>query len=237
MYPHILCSYRKRPVAICSLSIGEKFKELTIYSTYQKVVYCALHGYDLIMDESVHDPDRPPAWSKVLLLQKYLDKYEHLVWLDSDLYIMNINVKLENWIEDIMGEHDMFVSKDWKMINTGVWFIRNTDYMHTFLEKIYSNFLEHSHWEQESFIQLYDKNEDDIQNHCKIVYHTDINSYWFNYCHGHFIIHMCGCRAHSLLQEAMSQYCPVRKWVENESEESFQQRLEWLSKRVGDGRP
>ncbi len=195
-------------------------------------MYCARHGYDLIMDESVYDSERPPAWSKILLMQKYLGAYEHLVWMDSDLYIMNLDIKLESWL----SEYDMLVSRDWKMINTGVWFIRNTDYMHSFLNKIYQNFIDHTHWEQEVFIRLYDQNEDDIQNHCKVIYHIDLNSYWFNYAYGHFIIHLCGCRAHSILDEAMTSFCPVKRWLHEEKEEDFQKRLEWIRGQSGDGK-
>ena len=62
--------------------------------------YCKKWGYDFVCQEGSLDPDRPPAWSKILLLRKLLDKYDWLFWLDADAMIMNPEIPMDRFIDD-----------------------------------------------------------------------------------------------------------------------------------------
>lgn len=223
VYTHTVCSFNKPTIAIASLAIGDEFRKVTTYSTVSKILYCARHHYDLVMDESVYDPSRPRAWSKIKLLQKYLHAYETLVWMDSDLYIMNEEIPLTNF-----GFDDMLVSRDWTMINTGVWFMKDTPFTNFFLGYIYdqNECIEHGNWEQTAFIKGYDENVMDAQSRIQVVYHTDFNAYWFNFRWGYFIIHFPGSRHLPALDQVMKTYCPVKRF--DESQYAYQARRSWI---------
>lgn len=125
-------------VAICTLDIGADFKKAVLPSQLSKKLYCKKHNYAYIDDESVYDKTRPIAWSKILLLQKYLPNYDYLVWIDADAMIMNLEQKLEDKIM-LMNSKDIMVQKPFPRINTGVIFIKNTDYSLKFLKRLYEH--------------------------------------------------------------------------------------------------
>ena len=48
----------------------------------------------------------------MLLLQMYLQRYPVVVWLDSDVLVIDMDRKVEMWVEE-MGSASMLVSADW----------------------------------------------------------------------------------------------------------------------------
>jgi lipopolysaccharide biosynthesis glycosyltransferase len=80
--------------AIVTLAIGDKY-----FSLFKNVCaenwqqYADTHGYDIIvfdkpLDNSIKAQSRSPAWQKCLILsQPELQKYDQVVWLDSDILI------------------------------------------------------------------------------------------------------------------------------------------------------
>src|SRR4051812_34128689 len=56
--------------------------------------YAARHGYDLIVGHD-GEHDRSAAWGRVPLLQKLLQTYEFVVWLDADLVILDTKPDIE----------------------------------------------------------------------------------------------------------------------------------------------
>lgn len=229
-YAHQLCRFIRPSIALCTLVIGEEFREVTKYSLRTKIDYCVQHHLDLIVDSSFYDPSRPPAWSKIRLMEHYLHDYDYLWWIDADTYIMNPTTPPGHFIINnrLYNDKEMVVSHDWKMINTGVWIVKNTPFSHQFLRQIYQqeHLVEHGNWEQTAFIELYEKNVSNAQDRIHNIYHLDFNSYWFNYEWGHFLIHFCGCRKLPALRLMMDSYCPVQR--EGESQEVYQARLHWI---------
>jgi hypothetical protein len=84
----------KNAKAIVTLTIGEKYlrswKE-DCEANWQE--YATKHGYDLIcvdqpLDTSDRANKRSPAWQKCLVLsQEFSNRYERIVWIDSDILI------------------------------------------------------------------------------------------------------------------------------------------------------
>ena len=220
-------------IGLCSLSIGEQYKQYTKYTRENKILYCKKHGYDFIEDESIYDNTKPIPWSKILQLQKYISTYDYLVWVDADIYIMNSNLKLENFIQKY-SEFDIICGSDWKMINTGVFFIKNSEFSNTFLKLIYDNEYDpngdpndrYLNWEQGSFINLWDRNEINCRNKIMITDPIEMNSYWFNYYPGHFVLHFAGVRG-ELLSYLSRDYCPDR--MDSDTDQSYKERMKWLS--------
>ena len=82
--------------AIVTLAIGfcyEKIFDDLCRLNWQK--YCEKYGYDLIvlrhpLDDSERARRRPPAWQKLLILsQQWSNKYDQMVWIDTDIFINN----------------------------------------------------------------------------------------------------------------------------------------------------
>ena len=222
-------------IAVLSLTLGEDYKEKTKYGRRTKVMYCEKHGYDFYDDEDIHDTTRPPAWSKILLVSKYLPQYDYVVWMDGDTHVMNFEPKLQDIISKYSKNKDILVAQDWKSINTGVFFVKNTEWTIKFFKLIYDQVqhINHQHWEQEAFVDLLKCNISDAKNHIEVLpvhQQNTFNSYWYSYFfHDCFIIHFPACNhLHNGdgLVYMMNKFCPIQ--MDNESEESWKERVHWL---------
>jgi hypothetical protein len=228
-------------IGVCSLSIGDKFKNIVKYGIKSKQMYCNKHKYDFIDDESVYDSTRPPAWSKILLLEKYLPKYDYLVWIDGDTYIMNDEIKLEDLIKKLNPDDlDLMIANDYIKVNTGVFFLKNTPFSIELLKEIYKlddfvNNPKYGDYEQDSYIFLYNNNWKNMKNKVKVIEwtrKTEFNSYWYDYLYGQFILHFAGCRIseendkRGTLNLCMTKFCPIRK--DEDTDETYNERMRWL---------
>ncbi len=224
-------------IGLCFMNVGEKYKQITYWSRQNKISYCNLHGYDFIEDESVYNPDKPIPWTKIPLILKYIDSYDYIIWVDADILIMNTNIKVEDFIKTYPC--NIICGSDWKMINTGVMIIKCNDFTKEFIKSIENNIYDpnednsgrYLNWEQGSFINLYDKNFMNCKEHIHITRPTELNSYWFNYFPGHFVLHFAGVRG-QLLQYLIRDYYPGR--FNYEDDNSFNSRMEWLAGPVRD---
>lgn len=220
-------------IGLCFLNIGEKYKQITYWSRQNKISYCNHHGYDFIEDESVYNKDKPIPWTKIPLLMKYINSYDYLVWVDADILIMNKNIKIEDFIK-LYSDRDIICGSDWRMINTGVMIIKCSEFSKQFIPSIETNIYDptadknerYLNWEQGSFINLYDKNYMNCVERILVTPPTDMNSYWFNYFPGHFVLHFAGVRG-DLLQYLIRDYYPER--LDSDSDESYNGRMEWLA--------
>jgi predicted O-methyltransferase YrrM len=220
-------------IGVCFLNIGDVYKRRTHWSKINKQNYCAKHGYDFIDDESIYNPSKPIPWSKIPLLLKYINNYDYLVWIDADILIMNNKISIEHFIEKY-NKFDMIVGSDWRMINTGIMIIKNTDFCKQFIHQIDINEYDpdedkndrYKNWEQGSFINLFDKNFLNCQEKIKVTTPTEFNSYWFNYFPGHFVLHLAGVRG-DLLQYLIRDFYPERLDIDDDN--SYNTRMEWLA--------
>lgn len=80
--------------ALVTLAIGDTHKQLwweKCQKGWQK--YADKHGYDVIcidtpLDDSERARQRSPSWQKCLILgQKFIEKYEQVIWVDADVVI------------------------------------------------------------------------------------------------------------------------------------------------------
>jgi hypothetical protein len=204
-------------IGVCTLAMGDKFKQSTYFGRLTKAIYCAKHDYDLLDDEGtdIYDGTRPMPWSKVKLLQKHLADYDYLVWLDGDTIIMNDSVSLESLISSYMQDKEFMLCIDNGMIlNTGVWFVKNTPYTHRFLKSMYdrTDLIDARFWEQAAFIDFYNTNEFDVQNHSMVLpqhMQTVFNCSMYFYKPGCLLIHFLGfCGQPDLLAVAMRKFYP-----------------------------
>jgi mannan polymerase II complex MNN10 subunit len=176
----------------------ENIRRLAELTTPGKQAYCKKWGYDFVCREGVIDPERPPAWSKILLLRQLLNKYEWLFWLDADAMIMNPEIPLDRFIDD---RYSMIVAKLESSdlfgdlhLNTGSFFIRSDDHARQMLDTIYqqSQYITHPCWEQKAFIELF-VDQDRFRQRVKVsLVPTRFNAIANNYAKGDFVFHALG---------------------------------------------
>eukprot|EP01090_Pellita_catalonica_P023220 TRINITY_DN9403_c0_g1_i1.p1 TRINITY_DN9403_c0_g1~~TRINITY_DN9403_c0_g1_i1.p1 ORF type:complete len:327 (+),score=25.90 TRINITY_DN9403_c0_g1_i1:100-1080(+) len=67
---------------------------------------------------------RRSNWMKVDLVERNLNRFDWLMYLDIDTWIMNDNIKLEQLLRGSSNDN-MVLSRDGCGVNTGVWLMRN----------------------------------------------------------------------------------------------------------------
>jgi beta-1,4-mannosyl-glycoprotein beta-1,4-N-acetylglucosaminyltransferase len=202
--------------AICSLALGEEYKQTVNVCTQSQEEYAKRHDYTRITDESVYDPSRPFPWSKIRLVQKYLSEYDFLVWMDADVLVTNPEIRIEVFIEMMKPDAFMFLGRDFQNLNTGVFVIRNCPMAHEFLSDVWNKteYLHHIWWEQAAVIDLW-KNSEKYQPHISILEHRHMNImnafhhqvdpkvHWLP---GDFCIHFAGIHDKKILGEIQKWY-------------------------------
>ncbi len=221
--------HSKPKIALATIEIGDKYKEVVKYGHIGKTYYCRKHNYDFRDDEDCHDKTRPYAWSKVKIILKCLaDNYEYVVWIDADTHIMNFDLKLEDFITRLSENRDILLASDVQMINSGVMFIKNTEWSRKFFQVLWNqtDFLNHPNWEQGAIIHMYNTNIIDTKNHITVLppyMQTEFNSYYNLYYHNQFLIHLAGNAQDSgasiddgRLKSMMDRFCPLRMDTDTE---------------------
>lgn len=123
----------KARIGIVTFQVGME-PEMVSLSIENKKMYCDRHGYDLLWVDNEIENSRPAAWSKYLILRKYLDEYDYLLWIDMDALIANFSIRIEDFLQP---ERDIYISYDENDINTGVFILRSTDWTKQFLVDCY----------------------------------------------------------------------------------------------------
>jgi len=218
-------------IAVCSYAIGDVYKEIVKYGVISRKEYCRNHHYDYIDDETEYDHTRPIEWTKIPTVKKYMDRYDYIVWMDADSLIMNPEISLEYFIKKYMqNEIEMMYVSDGNWINTGIFFVKCTEYMKKFLTEVYK-YPNEMCKDQGAIDYLWRNNWNNCRQKIYIVPdQTEYNSSWRNYFHGDFIIHFPGCnepnRPENSLRRMMSIFSPVKMDEETTTEYDF--RISWL---------
>jgi hypothetical protein len=231
-------------IAVCTLHINDWYEEIVKYSIRNINDYCNKHNYEFIHQnekdpETVYDKTRDCPWYKIKLIKKVLNERKDVdvvVWIDADTHIMNKNIKLEQFIEKYQGVKDILISQEQNphnILNTGIMFIKNTEWSKKFLDLVWDNkdeFDKNLH-EQASMSNLYTKNDYNCQNHITILpeyMQHHINCYWYAYLPNRcFIFHSARC-SHDKegFRRTMDLFCPIK--MDEETEEQYNKRLQWL---------
>src|SRR5208283_4375787 len=103
-----------------------------------KKKYCQRHGYDFIYYE-FDDIGRFPAWGRVVGLKKYLNDYDWVFNIDTDMLIVNYDIRLEDWIDNkyniLIGMMPDYKTGQPIHISTGMLFMKNSEWSFKFLDK------------------------------------------------------------------------------------------------------
>jgi len=114
------------------------FDQVGVMSVQNKQAYAARHGYTFFDGSHLLYAGRPPAWSKILVMQHLLQQTgvqtcDWVMWMDADVVIMNMTIRMESFLP---ATYDMLVTSDlpntgW---NAGVIMVRNSEWSKQFLQ-------------------------------------------------------------------------------------------------------
>lgn len=137
----------------------EKLGQLTLKSMKR---YAKRHGFDIKLFNDLVS-DRPPAWNKILIMQKVFDLgYDFVFWIDSDAVI----VGEDDIRKEIIDEKDFYLVKHFvkgrDAPNTGVVLLRNSKWGRDFLKDVWAQteFINHRWWENAAINYLLGFSED-----------------------------------------------------------------------------
>jgi hypothetical protein len=169
--------------------------------------YCDKHGYSLdaiLYRDSEYKSDF--GYKKLTEIKRLLKNFD-IVWsLDMDTLITNHNYK----VEDFLGEHDFYITKDVNGINGGSFIVKNSAWSIAFLDICgLQKGLEGMHCEQDAINYYYPNFKDYI----KILPHPSINSYKYElypefklpqegqWEEGDFVLHLPGLSIERRIKE------------------------------------
>jgi hypothetical protein len=142
--------------AIASLGIGTHERLLDIAARSFRP-YAKRHGYDLHLHTKSADLSRPPHWTKIRILRDLIERYETVVWLDSDLVLVDGRADIARELEAgyflYLVEH---AYNDERVPNTGVMVLRSGEMAARFLDDAWAldEHVEHEWAEQGAIMEL-----------------------------------------------------------------------------------
>ena len=156
--------------------------------------YARQQGYDAIVATGSLDATRPPAWSKLLLVERYLaanPACTWLLWIDSDAVIANPKKRLEDLVDE---DIDFLAAEDHSacVINSGVFLVRNCSAALDMLRRAYAKvqYIHHPWWEQLALAEALREGGDTLRS--RVVRRRLFNALPDEYRKGDFIVHYAG---------------------------------------------
>lgn len=104
--------------------------------------YCHKHGYLCELETKTLCPDRAPAWSKILLVQREMVAHPDVpfvVWVDDDILLTDLEHRFDDFVDGICFGH-ILLSDDMHPdhpFNSGLFVARNTVETWNYLQEIW----------------------------------------------------------------------------------------------------
>jgi len=150
----------KKQYSICIATYFDKnFKEVGDLSLKGMRKYAKKYRFDLVVDNQIKSR-RPPAWNKILLVQKLLSSkknYDFVLWIDPDTLFFRLDKDIR---EEIQEGKDFYLVKSnstgQELPLTGVFLIRNSDWSKEFLKNVWAlkKYTYHNWWENAAVDEL-----------------------------------------------------------------------------------
>ena len=120
--------------------------------------YAARHGYEIIVGDG-DSVGRPPSWGKIPLLQRLLDSYDFVLWLDADALILDPTTDVETVVPASAFQAFAVVRlvPGWGITPCcGVWALRASERSQRFLAAVWAqeDLVNHDWWEQTAVMRL-----------------------------------------------------------------------------------
>lgn len=141
---------------ICSIGTGPHAELLDIGGETLRT-YADVHGYGVDLRTELLDTDRPPSWSKVLLLQELLEDYDFAFWVDADAAIVDASADVADEIERGKFLYVVAHEYDGQVVpNLGVIGMRAGRRARRFLDLLWKQnlYIDHKWWENAAALRL-----------------------------------------------------------------------------------
>jgi len=128
----------------------------SLRSVENKREYARRHGYDVQVGHFSELTSRPGGWGKIIMIQKALETYDFVFYIDVDTVVMNHSIKVEQMLP---RNKDIAMTEDSSGVNSGAMVIRQSAWSKWFLEEVWrQEWLVHGdypfHWDQRPFHYL-----------------------------------------------------------------------------------
>lgn len=148
-----------RPASVlCSLATGSH-RELLAESAPTLAAYAERHGWSLVLSAE-RLAERPPSWTKILLIQELLEEYEFVFWVDADAVIVDLDRDILTEINDDadiwFAHHPQERNPTARVLNAGIILARSTEFTRCLLASIWASeqFIDHNWWENAALLDL-----------------------------------------------------------------------------------
>lgn len=172
---------------------------LTIYSQINDYFY-----YHTAPESGHEYYSNDQRWNKVKIVHNAFTTWgkdlDYIVYLDSDLTILNMNFKFEDIINNNQN-FDLIFSKDSHpmngIMNSGLFIAKNSKWTLDFLEEWWGTTeLREMAIDQHAFSMLWNKNSHNMQSHVKLLPPNILNTHfpaWLHQQPQDNILHLAGC--------------------------------------------
>jgi len=190
---------------------GIAYSRLGDISAENKKAYAEKWGYDFVVQRERIDKNREMHWAKITTLIDVVPRYDWVFWTDADSLVMNYEKKIDEHLDD---RYDVIFNEDENGLNSGHFFIKNTQWSLDFLResysiypppKIYANGMYHT-WQDQGAMRTYLTRHPESQSRVKLCDQKEFNCYIHNYEDGDFILHFAGGKGNDYKLEMMQKY-------------------------------
>jgi hypothetical protein len=187
-----------QPIAIIMLYTPNiaSFARIAEHNFYQ---YCHRHGYTLYVYRDIPadvGANTKGNWAKAFLLDSHIAQHEWVIWLDADVLIAGMDLKLESMLEDrdLLLAHDI---ANWRF-NSGVMGFRRTARNEAILKDLITEIrsvddksgIYASGGDQHYTIMVLERHG--LLNDDVVMEQVSVNTYWEYRRPDSFIVHYAG---------------------------------------------
>lgn len=151
---------RKERTILCSLATGSEHLEMLGLMAPTAAYYAQMHRMDCLLlplPDKRLEPERPPAWDKVVLIHHMLNLYETVIWIDADAIFCDPRKDIRTVLHTRTPMHMVAHRTGRRKIpNTGVWICRSLPKTFEMLHLIWNStqYVNHRWWEQAALMDL-----------------------------------------------------------------------------------
>lgn len=140
---------------LCSIGTGRHEQMLEITRPVFEL-YALRHDYDLDLRTHLSACDRPPSWSKVVAIRELFDRYDTVVWVDSDAIIVDLDADIAPRDRRFPVDLVTHVFDGIPLPNAGVGVWRRSRAAESLLERMWAQreLIEHRWWENAALLAV-----------------------------------------------------------------------------------
>ena len=178
------------------------------YSTYSlaiNTIWSQINGYSIRLytpNDSIIYDKYDSRWNKVIVvddaLNDWANQYDYIVWMDSDLIIIDLEMRLE-YIVYQYNKADLIISKDPRIengiVNTGMFILKNSLWSKQFIHDWWNKYDRSQGMDQHIFDKLWYDNIDYMKEHVVLLEVDELNSRfpaWINQKDYNTVLHLAG---------------------------------------------